>query len=188
MTYEPSNLSLDFSNVSGRSYSKNPPGVSLTPSPVTEVDFKSKLEQEKGRERALKLQLQQEKTRQTGWQIAIEREKTTGLSFKHQQAGQQTQIERHRYDALKIDAKTEKGKIEHARLRGKIADTDKAIIETELGTKKDNLKSAQDFRKVNQERNKIALKTQKLDVKALQAQFDDRLAELRGLGHKIQGV
>ncbi len=185
MTYSPAAPSF---NVSGRSYSKNPPGVSLTPNPLTEADFKSKLEQAKGRERALKVQLQDEKNRQTGWQIAIEREKTTGLSFKHQQEGQRTIIERHRYDALKIDAKTEKGKIEHARLRGKIADQDKALLETELGTKKDNLKSAIDFRKVNGERNKIALKTQKLDVKALQAQFDDRLAELRGLGHKITGV
>ena len=185
MTYEPQSVSFD---VSGRSYSKNPPGVSLTPNPISESEFKSKLEREKGRERALKIQLQQEKTRQTGWQIVIEREKTTGLGYKHQQEGQRTQIERHRFDALKIDVKTEKGKIEHAKLRGKIADTDKAIIETELGTKKDNLKSAIDFRKVNGERNKIALKSQKLDVKALQAQFDDRLAELRGLGHKIEGV
>ena len=185
MTYEPTTPSF---NLSGRSYSKNPPGVSLTPNPLSESEFKSKLEKSKGRERALKVELQDEKNRQTGWLLAIEREKTTGLNFKHQQEGQRTQIERHRFDALKIDAKTEKGKIEHARLRGKIADTDKAIIETELGTKKDNLKSAQDFRKVNQERNKIALKAQKLDVKALQAQFDDRLAELRGLGHKITGV
>ena len=185
MSYEPTSSQF---NVSGRSYSKNPPGVSLTPSPLSEAAYKSKLEQSKGRERALKVQLQDEKNRQTGWQIAIEREKTSGLSFKHQQEGQRTQIERHRFDALKIDAKTEKSKIEHSRLRGKIADTDKAIIETELGTKKDNLKAAQDFRRVNQDRNKIALKTQKLDVKALQAQFDDRLAELRGQGHKITGV
>ena len=185
MTYEPTNPSFD---VSGRSYSKNPPGVSLTPNPLTESEFKSKLEKSKGRERALKVQLQDEKNRQVGWLLAIEREKTTGLSFKHQLEGQRTQIERHRFDALKIDAKTEKGLIEHSRLRGKIADQDKALLETELGTKKDNLKSAIDFRKVNQERNKIALKTQKLDVKALQAQFDDRLAELRGLGHKITGV
>ena len=185
MTYSPTTPSF---NVSGRSYSKNPPGVSLTPNPLSESEFKAKLEKSKGRERALKVQLQEEKNRQTGWLLAIEREKTTGLSFKHQQEGQKTLIERHRFDAFKIDAKTEKGKIEHAKLRGKIADTDKAIIETELGTKKDNLKSAIDFRRVNGERNKIALKTQKLDVKALQAQFDDRLAELRGQGYKITGV
>lgn len=184
MTYEPT---TPFS-VSGRSYSKNPPGVSLTPNPLSESEFKSKLEKSKGRERALKVELQDEKNRQTGWQIAIEREKTTGLTFKHQQEGQRTLIERHRFDALKIDVQTEKGKIEHSRLRGKLADQDKAILETELGTKKDNLQAAKDFRKVNQERNKIALKTQKLDVKALQAQFDDRLAELRGQGHKITGV
>ena len=188
MTYERSDYSLDLSGVSGRSYSKNPPGVSLTPNPVSEGEYKTKLEKTQGHGRALKLQLEEEKNRQTGWQIAIEREKTTGLSYKHQQEGQKSQIERHRFDALKIDAKTEKGLIDHAKLRGKIADTDKALIEVELGTKKDNLKSAIDFRKVNGDRNKIALKTQKLDVKALEAQFNERRDLLRSQGYRIEGV
>ena len=189
MTYESSTgLSLDLSNVSGRSYSKNPPGVSLTPTPVSEGEFKSKLEKTQGHGRALKIQLEEEKNRQTGWLLAIEREKTTGLSFKHQQEGQKSQIERHRFDALKIDAKTEKGKIEHAKLKGKIADTDKAIIEVELGTKKDDLKAAKDFRKVKQERNKIGLKVARLDVKALEAEFNERRDLLRSQGFKIEGV
>ena len=188
MSYESSNFSPDLSGISGRSYSKNPPGVSLTPNPVSEGEFKTKLEKTQGHSRALKLQLEEEKNRQTGWQIAIEREKTTGLSFKHQQEGQRSTIERHRFDALKEDARTEKGKIEHARLRGKIADTDKAIIEVELGTKKDDLKTAKDFRKVKQERNKIGLKVAKLDVKALEAEFNERRDLLRSQGFKIEGV
>ena len=91
-------------------------------------------------------------------------------------------------DDLKIDAKTEKGKIEHAKLKGKIADTDKAIIEVELGTKKDDLKAAKDFRKVKQERNKIGLKVARLDVKALEAEFNERRDLLRSQGFKIEGV
>ena len=188
MTYEATNFSLDLSNVSGRSYSKNPPGVSLTPNPVSEGDFKTKLEKTQGHGRALKLQLEEEKNRQTGWQIAIEREKTTGVSYKHQQEGQKSQIERHRFDALKEDAKTEKGKIEHAKLRGKISTQEKAILEVELGTKKDDLKAAKDFRQVKQNRNKIALKTARLDVKALEAQFNERRDLLRSQGFKIEGV
>ena len=188
MTYETSNFPLDLSGVSGRSYSKNPPGVSLTPNPVSEGEFKSKLEKTQGHGRALKLQLEEEKNRQAGWQIAIEREKTTGLSYKHQQEGQKTQIERHRFDALKEDVKTEKGKIQHAKLRGKIADQDKLLVETELGTKKDDVKAAQDFRKVKQDRNKIALKVAKLDVKALEAEFNERRDLLRSQGFRIEGV
>ncbi len=188
MTYQPSNFSLHLSGVSGRSYSKNPPGVSLTPNPVSEGEFKTQLETTQGRGRALKLQLEEEKNRQTGWLLAIEREKTSGLSYKHQQQGQKTQIERHRLDAIEEDAKTEKGKIEHAKLRGKIASQEKAIIEVELGTKKDDLKAAKDFREIKQERNKVALKIARFDVKALEAEFNERRELLRSQGYEIKGV
>ncbi len=186
MSYESSpNLGL---TVSGRSYSKNPPGVNLQPNPVTENAFNLQLEKLKGQERSLKLTLQEEKNKATGWDIATQRESNQTKSVKLERSIETTKQERHRLAADKVDTDTARREIEQARLRGKLSDTEKAILEVELGTKKDSLKTRQDFRKIQQKRDQFALKTANLDVKILEAQFNEKRALLRSQGFKIEGV
>lgn len=182
MTYEPQSPSSAY-----HSHLTNPPGVNLTPSPLSEQQFKTQLEKTKGQGRALSLLLEQEKNKEKGWTLATQREKNATNAVKYAREKENTAQEKHYLAADKIDTATSFREIDHARLRGKLSDTAKQRLEIELGAKQDENKYLTDARKLQQEKHALALKNGRVDIDLLKAQLNDRRELLRTEGHRMIG-
>lgn len=173
--------------VAGRAYAKNPPGVNLTPTPLTESQFKTQFEKTQGQGRALKLELEREKNRETGWGVAIQREKNAQKSVQFDRQVEAVKTERHHLSGDKIDTETAQRQIEQARLRGKISDAQKQRLEIELGAKRDEVKYLGDARKIQKDKHDLALKVGRLDLEQLKSEYNQRREQLRLEGYKITG-
>lgn len=181
MTYEQSATSAYHSHL------LNPPGVNLTPTPLSEMQFKTQLEKTKGHGRALSLQLEQEKNKATGWTIASQQQKNQTAAVRYSREKESTAQEKNYLAADKLDTATSFREIDHARLRGKLSDTAKRRLEVELGAKQDEVKYLTDARKLQQEKHALALKNGRVDLDLLKAQLSDRREQLRTEGYRLIG-
>lgn len=181
MTYEQQATSAYHSHLT------NPPGINLTPSPLSEQQYKTQLEKTKGHGRALSLQLEQEKNKATGWSIATQQQKNLTAAVKYAREKESTAQEKNHLASDKLDTATSFREIEHARLRGKLSDTAKQRLEIELGAKQDENKYLADARKLQQEKHALALKNGRVDIDLLKAQLSDRREQLRTEGYRMIG-
>jgi hypothetical protein len=178
-------MNIDYSStyyVGGASYVKNPPGVNLSPTPITEDSFNRELEKQKGIARALKIQIELEKNRGIGWDIATLREKNVAKSVTFDRAIETVKQEKYALTSDRIDTETSRKAIDHARLRGKLSDAEKSKLEITLGGKADENRYLTEVRKIQKDKHELALKVGKLDFQNLQAEYDNRRNLLRQQG------